>query len=861
MTDGEGYDIVDQLTKFEQETLEFGERDGDIAYAHIENDDPTSYIKEICEITSLQDFDKLKTRLTKCTAEWMDQFLQLDGLGLLLEALEKVGDRKNLITEDAFLQLECVQCIKTVLNSKNGIDFIIENRETKQHTRALAFALDSLHVLTKKMVFEILSALSVYSMDGCGIAIDALEFYKKRKNQRYRFSIVINELKSSENLMYTTTLIGFINSLLDANDDAKERRWLRNEFIGLGLLDIMGPLRHTKNDELCIQLKVFDERKAMDDDDDDGYKGIDMNCPIDVFHAVFKKVSDSPQGMSLLSILQHFLQLEPESPVSDTIWQTTEKFLRRATVLGNAEQIDELVKVEEGESKGINLNNSKSASMTSSKLLDSTTTGSPQYSSLHPGNPTKSKLTPPSPPPPPPSSPQPPQPPPPPPPPPPGCDTAPSPTSTSERRLPRFKLKTLHWAMISSDKFQKDGNMWQKLSKASPSSNILPQYDELEDLFSLPGDRMDGGKSKPNPEKVEKPMSLQLGDKWLLNVNICLKGFNMSSQAIVNKIQEGKNEEIEVEKLMALQKLLPKIFKSEKEKLTSFSGDRQMLGTAERFLLKILDLKNYELRLDCMLIKAEFDGKLSLLESNLQSLIKGGHSVLESISLQNFFHLILAIGNFMNTGSYAGNASGFAVSFLNNLKDIKAKHPRLTLLHHLVRTFGQDNCEALIKELEPVSEANRYCPTELRSTVYVLSERLDNIQERVLKSDKDIKEQMSNFLKNASHKRDKSKEILQEVDQLTIRLAEYLCEDEETFTLKTLFSTIDNLRRSVKHCQEDNEKWAKRNLAENISGDEVDAPIKEKCTIDMLLDYIAKGFQTSKKRHLQADGALPPSHL
>ncbi|XP_070554550.1 inverted formin-2-like [Ptychodera flava] len=262
-----------------------------------------------------------------------------------------------------------------------------------------------------------------------------------------------------------------------------------------------------------------------------------------------------------------------------------------------------------------------------------------------------------------------------------------------------------------------------------------------------------------------------------------------------------------------------------------------------------------------MLMKAEFDSKLSLLESNLLSLIKGGHSVLGSIGLQNFFNLILAIGNFMNTGSYAGNASGFAVSFLNDLKDIKAKHPRVTLLHHLVRTFGQDNSKALIQELELVSEANRHCLMELRNAVDVLSERLDNIQERVLKSDEDIREQMSNFLKNASQKRDKSKEILQEVDQLTIRLAEYLCEDMETFTLKTLFSTLDNLRRSVIQCQEDNEKWAKQNVAENMSGDEVDAPIKETCVIDMLLDYIATGFQTSKKRHLQADGDLPPGRL
>lgn len=57
----------------------------------------------------------------------MVQFLELSGLDLLLEALDRLSGRGCSRIADALLQLTCVSCVRAVMNSSAGIHFIIDN--------------------------------------------------------------------------------------------------------------------------------------------------------------------------------------------------------------------------------------------------------------------------------------------------------------------------------------------------------------------------------------------------------------------------------------------------------------------------------------------------------------------------------------------------------------------------------------------------------------------------------------------------------------------------------------------------------------------------------------------------------------
>lgn len=53
-------------------------------------------------------------------------------------------------------------------------------------------------------------------------------------------------------------------------------------------------------------------------------------------------------------------------------------------------------------------------------------------------------------------------------------------------------------------------------------------------------------------------------------------------------------------------------------------------------------------------------------------------------SLPIILQIIIKIGNYLNSGGYAGNALGFKLSSLNKLTEIKANKTGLHLLHFIV---------------------------------------------------------------------------------------------------------------------------------------------------------------------------------
>ncbi|CAH1267428.1 INF2 [Branchiostoma lanceolatum] len=307
--------------------------------SNLENADPELCIR-LLRTPTVQNYSGLKKKLEHCDAEWMQDFLQLDGLGVLFECLDRLSDRGFSSFTNAYIQLECVGCVRAVMNSRTGLEYIIENRE---FTRTLAKALDTENTMVKKQVFELLSAICVYSLEGYELAIDALENYKLAKNQRYRFSLIINELRFADVTTYKSTLMAFINCIIVATEDLEDRIRIRNEFIGLQLLDIMTDLRRGDDPDLLIQCEVFDEQKLSDEEELSNPEEIDLGSHIDVFYAIFKKVSYSPQASSFLNILVNLLQLDPTDSFSDVVWDTLDRLVQKATLLERRYQADMLL--------------------------------------------------------------------------------------------------------------------------------------------------------------------------------------------------------------------------------------------------------------------------------------------------------------------------------------------------------------------------------------------------------------------------------------------------------------------------------------------------------------------------------------
>lgn len=92
----------------------------------------TDISAELCirllSTSSLQNFSGLKTKLQTSSSQWIAEFLIQGGMEVLFQALERLSRSGRMAFVEAFMQLECVNCIKAVMNSKQGLDSIAQNK-------------------------------------------------------------------------------------------------------------------------------------------------------------------------------------------------------------------------------------------------------------------------------------------------------------------------------------------------------------------------------------------------------------------------------------------------------------------------------------------------------------------------------------------------------------------------------------------------------------------------------------------------------------------------------------------------------------------------------------------------------------
>ncbi|XP_037302658.1 inverted formin-2 isoform X2 [Manduca sexta] len=705
------------------------------------------------------------------------------------------------------------------MESRVGLDYIVEHAE---YAGKLAAALTSPAAPVKKQVFELLSALCVYNADGYARAVDTLDRYKTLKGERYRLTVVVEELKNATTTDYKTALMAFINCLIISAPRLPDRIKVRNEFIGLGLLPTLNSLRHeaASHQDLGVQLDVFEEQRESDEAQGPG--GINLNSHLDVFYAILKQVADTPQEIPFLSILQHLLRIDPKEPVSDIVWDTAETLVHRATLLESREDAAKLLRAPSVQAKvGCTCQHRDTSAGGRKQSLQR---------ALSPPPPPPAPAPPCIPPPPAPMLPPPPPfgPPPPPVPPPLSVPSPPVPPAPvmdvklpqQETPIPKTKMKTINWNKIPNNKVIGQNNIWSIVASSHKNTAKAElDWNEIEDLFCQqpPGSAGSSprlgrspicdssGERKPRKESSEITL---LDGKRSLNVNIFLKQFRSSNDDIIQLIREGAHDEIGTEKLRGLLKILPEI--DECEMLKAFSGDVTKLGNAEKFLLQLIQLPNYKLRIECMLLKEEWPSTTGYLESAINAILVAGDDLMSSRALQEVLYLALIAGNFLNAGGYAGGAAGVKLSSLQKLPDIRANKPGVTLMHYVASQAERKNKELIhfADDTRVLEEAAKASVEQLHNEIKTLEHRVGMMKKEIQLpvTQADIKEQMGDFLQVAEQDVSALNKDMEEVESIRKQLAEFFCEDPVSFKLEECFKIFVVFCTKFRAAVSDNER-------------------------------------------------------
>ncbi|NXS41490.1 FHDC1 protein, partial [Balaeniceps rex] len=224
------------------------------------------------------------------------------------------------------------------------------------------------------------------------------------------------------------------------------------------------------------------------------------------------------------------------------------------------------------------------------------------------------------------------------------------------------------------------------------------------------------------------------------------------------------------------------------KKLKAFDGDVSKLSQADYFMYLLIQVPNYALRIEAMVLEREFSPSCASLQDDMKIIRRATKELMTCEELHSILHLVLQAGNIMNAGGYAGNAVGFKLSSLLKLADTKANKPGMSLLH-FVALEAQKKDAALLnfsEKIRAVHDAARLSIDNVEAELHSLSFKARSVKDSIRRDSK-LFHQMESFLQFAIKHLKELEHQKRELQKEGNALIDFFCEDKETMKLDECF--------------------------------------------------------------------------
>ncbi|ELK36927.1 Protein diaphanous like protein 3 [Myotis davidii] len=715
---------------------------------------------------------------------WVNNFGH-EGLGLLLDVLEKLLDKKQQENIDKKNQHKLIQCLKAFMNNKFGLQRILGDERS---LLLLARAIDPKQPNMMTEIVKILSAICIVGEDNIlekllGAITTAAERYN-----RERFSPIVEGLENHEALQLQVACMQFINALVTFPYELDFRIHLRNEFLRSGLKTILPDLKEKENDELDIQLRVFDENKE-DDLTELSHRLNDiraeMEYPFDkpeksfcmhLYHLLYNLLKDTAAENYLLSILQHFLLIRNDYYIRPQYYKIIEECVsqivlhcsgmdpdfkyRQRLDIDLTHLIDSCVnkaKVEESEQKAAEFSKKFDEEFTArqeaqaelqkreEKIKELETEIQQLRTQGHgvsgasgiPGPPPPPPLPGGGPPPPPPPPlpvgvPPPPPPlpggiPPPPPlfggpPPPPPLGGIPPPPGAPIDLPYGMKQKKIYKPEVSMKRIN-----WSKIEPKELSENcfwLKVKEDKFEnpDLFAKLA--LNFATQMKGAEPRLKALARVKTEDWRLGFSTVEAEKPSLAAAGPKAWVLGAGEKPNLVKYLPEQKVL--------NELAQLKNEYDDLCEPEQFGAVISSVKMLRPRLNSILFKLTFEEHVNNIKPSIIAVTLACEELKKSESFNRLLELVLLVGNYMNSGSRNAQSLGFKINFLCKIRDTKSADQKTTLLH-----FIAEICEEKYRDILKFPEELEHI--ESASKAQILKSNLAAMEQQIVNLERDIK--------------------------------------------------------------------------------------------------------------------------
>ncbi|XP_073068648.1 protein diaphanous homolog 3 isoform X2 [Manis javanica] len=800
--------------------------------------------------------ESLRVSLTSNPVSWVESFGH-EGLGILLDILEKLISGKIQEKTVKKNQHKVIQCLKALMNTQYGLKRIMSEERSLS---LLAKAIDPEHPNMMTDVVKLLSAVCIVGEEN--ILEEVLEALTSTGEERKidRFSSIVEGLLHNS-VQLQVACMQLINALVTSPDDLDSRLHIRNEFMRCGLKEILPNLQCVKNDGLDIQLKVFDENKE-EDLIEFSHRLNDIRAEFDeaydVYKMVWNTVKETKAEGYFISILQHLLLIRNDYFIRQQYFKLIDECVsqivlhrdgmdpdftyRKRLDLDLSQFVDICVdqaKLEESEEKTSELQKKLEKEIsdhqeTKAQLQEKEAKINELQAELQafklkfgalPADAITSLplskedgMGPPPPPPPPPlpfcGGPPPPPPPlpgmpmpsggPVPPPPPLGFlsgQNAPPPTlpfglKPKKEFKPESSMRRLNWSKIRPHEMT-ENCFWIKANENKYENVDL--FCKLENTFCCQQKERRAEEDSEEKKAIKKKTKELrfLKPKIAQNLSIFLSSFRVPYEEIKLMILEVDETQLTESMIQDLIKHLPD--QEQLNSLSQFESDYDNLSEPEQFAVVMSDVKRLRLRLSAILFKLQFEDQVNNFKSDIMAISTACEEIKKSKSFSKLLELVLLMGNYMNAGSQNAQTFGFNLSSLCKLKDTKSTDQKTTLLHFLVE-ICEEKYPEILHFVDDLGHLDKASKGMLEKNLKQMGRQLQQLERdlETFPTPEDLHDnfvtKMSSFVTSAKEQYEKLSKLHENMEKLYQSVMGYYALDVKKVSGADFFTDLNNFR-------------------------------------------------------------------
>ena len=368
-------------------------------------------------------------------------------------------------------------------------------------------------------------------------------------------------------------------------------------------------------------------------------------------------------------------------------------------------------------------------------------------------------------------------------------------------------MKSLFWDIIPA-KDIKD-TIWDELDDTKIKINL----DKFEEKFSqVKKEPKKVEAQKKNPTKKEKKTFLEPDRTRMMS--IVLNKIRIDTLELSDAIEQYDLKILTQDVCGLLLPILPN--DAEVKEVSNFQGDiMEDLAVCDQFVLIISGIAAFKERIKAIIFKYNYLSDYMIIIEEINRVFNVFKFMREDKNLKRLFEVILALGNYMNGGSFRGGAFGFTLPSLSKLADTKSggttfidyiikfiyeqlKEPDVLKVIKQLKEFDKLQYQSIVESCKQME--NRW------KDVLALKKALADNKDMLLDEDKSEKF-LSQFYNDAEGKIKEIKEKVEKIDTDYLDLAKFYGENPQKFTMVQF---VDTFRKFTKDLSEAHIKYLEK---------------------------------------------------